>query len=310
MQKDRPHFYTRNPARDDRTRLARGIDFLLSLLLAWLTVVLAVSLLPLDRAPAAILTVILLVIGAGLVIRYHTVKNRAGELHRDIWYSAQKCRAKLQQVDSRHEFTSLVRAILAGALPIKGLKILPPAGDSCIDLSGYVKNRKVGVMCLNPGSQEHKTPVEDIKKFLEEIVQAGFDNGLVITTGTFTDEARRFVRRMRGRARVHLVDGYALLRMARQSGHPVFPDEQWRDDKATRISGMEMALSIKENIMASRRKSVYFILLGLVFLVIYSLQGGIIASVYLVFGIINLFTGFTGLILSYLRKHELLLDWL
>lgn len=310
MFNDKPHYYTQNPTRDDRTRLARGIDFLLSLLLVWMTSVLAVQVLPLGQAASITLTFVFIALGVGLVIRYHTRKNSAVRLHRDIWYSARKCRKTLQELDSPREFASLVKEILAGALPFTGLKLLAPAGDSTIDLTGYVKKRKVGVMCLNPGTEDHKTSADEIKKFIREIIQAGFDSGMVVTTGTYSDEARRFVRRMRGRARVHLIDGYSLPRMARRAGHPVFPDEKWQDEKDNRLSGLEMALSIKENIMASRRKSVYFILLGLVFVVISALQGGIIGSAYLVFGIINLFIGFSGLILTYLRKYELLLDWL
>jgi len=71
-----------------------------------------------------------------------------------------------------------------------------------------------------------------------------------------------------------------------------------------------MALSIKENIMFSRGKALSFVFLGIIFIIISALQGGFIGTVYLAIGVINLFVGLSGLILSYLRKHEMLMDWL
>ncbi|MCG8402683.1 MAG: restriction endonuclease [Firmicutes bacterium] len=310
MAKDKPLYYVQNPARDNRTRLARGIDILLSLALAWLPAVLAVGALPLAPLFSGLLTVLMLALGTALVAWYHTRKSKALQLHRDTWYSARKCREKLKEMVSSREYARLVKELLEGSLPFTGLKVLAPDDNSAINLSGYVRSRRVAVMCVNPGTDDHKTTMEEIERFLTEIRQAGFDSGMVVSTGSFSDEARRFVRRFSGRTKIGLMDGYAVLRLAKKTGHPVFPDEKWREEKENRISGLEMALSIKDNLMASRRKGLSFVFLGIVFVVISALQEGFIGSVYLAVGVINLFTGFSGLILSYLRKQELFPDWL
>lgn len=310
MTKDKPHYYVQNPSRDDRTRVARGIDILLSLLLVWLLAALAVPVLPLAPVLSGILTVLALALGTLLVAWYHRHKNKTFHQHRDIWYSARKCRENLKEMESPRDFAVLVKELMENTLPVTGFKVLAPGGDSTIDLTGYIRNRKVGVMCVNSGTEDHKTTTGEIQKFFTEVKQAGFDNGIVFTSGSFSDETRRFVRRMRGQGRIHLVDGHAVLRMAKRANHPVFPDEKWREEKEGRISGLEMALSIKENIMLSRGKALSFVLLGIVFIIISALQGGVIGTVYMAIGVINLFIGFSGLILSYLRKHELLMDWL
>jgi len=230
--------------------------------------------------------------------------------HRDIWYSARKCRENLKEMASPGDFAVLVKELMEAILPATGFKVLAPGGDSTIDLTGYIRNRKVGVMCVNSGPDDLKITAGKMQKFYTEVKQAGFDSGIVFTSGSFTDETRRFVRRMRGQVRIHLVDGHAVLRMAKRANHPVFPDEKWRDEKESRISGYEMALSIKENIMFSRGKALSFVFLGIIFIIISALQGGFIGTVYLAIGVINLFVGLSGLILSYLRKHEMLMDWL
>jgi len=309
MTKDKPHYYVQNPARDDRTRLARAIDILLALLLVWLLAALTIHVLPLASVLSGILTVLALALGTLLVFWYHRHKNKALRQHRDIWYSARKCRENLKEMESPGDFAALVKELIENTLPVTGFKVLAPGGDSTIDLTGYFRNRKVGVMCVNSGTGDLKITTGEIKKFYTEVRQAGFDNGIVFTSGSFDDETRRFVRRMRGQVRIHLVDGHAVLRMARRANHPVFPDERWREEKESRISGLEMALSIKENIMFSRGKALSFVLLGIVLVIISALLGGFIGTVYLAVGVINLFVGFSGIILSYLRKQELLMDW-
>jgi len=309
MIKDRPHYYVRNPSRDDRTRLARVIDVLLSLLLVWLLAALAVQTAPVTPVLSGILTVPALALGTLLVLWYHRHKNKSHRQHRDIWYSARKCRQKLKEMESPGDFALLVKELMQGTLPVTGLKVLPPGDDSAISLTGYIRNRRVGVMCINSGIDDHKTTTAEIRKFFAEVKQAGFHTGIVVTTGSFSDDARRFASRVRGQVQIHLLDGHTVLRMARKANHPVFPDEKWHEEQESRISGLEMALSIKENIMFSRRKAWSFILLGIIFTVISALQTGITGTVYLVAGVINLFAGFPGLILSYLRKHELLMDW-
>jgi hypothetical protein len=150
--------------------------------------------------------------------------------------------------------------------------------------------------------------MEQVKKFWCEIRESGFDRGIILTTGSFSDDARRFARRINGKTGIHLVDGYNVLRMAKRSGHPVFPDEKWREEGGTDISGIGIALSIKENILNSRKKALLFIILGVVFLAISALQAGFVGPIYLISGIINLFTGFSGYILSFLRNKDLLFD--
>jgi len=310
MTKDKPHYYVQNPARDDRTRLARVIDILLALLLVWLLAALTVLVLPLSPGLSGFLTVPALALGTLLMVWYRRHKNKTLHHHRDIWYSARKCRENLKEMTTPGDFAVLVKELMETILPATGFKVLAPSGDSTIDLTGYIRNRKVAVMCVNSGTDDLKITTGEIKKFYIEVKQAGFDNGIVFTSGSFTDETRRFVRRMRGQVRIHLLDGHAVLRMARRANHPVFPDEKWREEKHSRLSGLEMALSIKENIMFSRGKALSFVLLGAVLVIISALQGGFIGTVYLAIGVVNLFVGFSGLILSYLRKHELLMDWL
>lgn len=310
MSKDKPHYYVKDPSRDDRSITARVLDFVLLLLFMWLCSALLVQLLPLEKVVSLILTVTTILLVTFTVTWMYIRKRREHKIHRDTWYSARKCREKIKAITSKKEFATLVQEILTSTLPVEGLKLLVPAGNSSIDLSGYIRSRKLGVLCLNPDKENDKTTAEEIKKFVFAIRAAGFDHGIVITSGSFSEDARRFAKRIRGRARIHLIDGTALVRLARRAGHPVFQNEKWREDREQGISGIDMALSIKEDIMASRKKSFSFILLGLIFVLISTRLEGILGPAYLTFGIINMFIGFSGIILSYLRKQEMLLDWL
>ncbi|MBF7084125.1 restriction endonuclease [Desulfallas sp. Bu1-1] len=308
MFNDKLHHFIQNPPRDNRTRPARAIDFTLSLILVWFVTIFAAGLLPLESAMLNALLIIVLVIETALMIKLKFYRQKMLNLHRDTWFSARKCREKLKSIESRQEFIAIVKDLLESNPAFKDLKILSPCGDSNIDLSGKLHNQKVGVMCVNPTRDDHKVSMEQVRKFWCEIRESGFDRGIILTTGSFSDDARRFARRINGKTGIHLVDGYNVLRMAKRSGHPVFPDEKWREEGGTDISGIGIALSIKENILNSRKKALLFIILGVVFLAISALQAGFVGPIYLISGIINLFTGFSGYILSFLRNKDLLFD--
>lgn len=184
-------------------------------------------------------------------------RRKALSIHRDIWYSARKCRQNIENIHDREEFAQLVKELLEGIAPFEGMKKLNPCPDSTIDLSGYLRNQKIGVMCINTAAKDNRVTADQIKGFLQEIKQAQFNIGIIITSGSYTDEARRFVRRMSGRIKIHLVESNGLLHMAKRTEHPIFPVEKWQEEGYTRISGLEMALSIKENIMASKKEPFY-----------------------------------------------------
>lgn len=308
MFNDKLHHFIQNPPRDNRTRLARAIDFTLSLILVWFSTILAAGLLPQESATLNALLIITLAIETALMIKLKFYWQKMLNLHRDTWLSARKCREKLKSIESRQEFVAIVKDLLESNPAFKDLKILSPCGNSNIDLSGKLRNQEVGVMCVNPTRDDHKISMEQVKQFRREIMETGFDRGIILTTGSFSDDARRFARRVNGKIGIHLVDGYNVLRMAKRSGHPVFPDEKWQEEREPGISGIGIALSIKENILASRKKALLFIILGLVFLAISALQTGFTGPIYLIFGIINLFIGFSGYILSLLHNKDLLFD--
>jgi hypothetical protein len=307
MFNDRMHRYMQNPPRDERTRLARAVDFIITLLFTWFITILAAQLLPLGQTMTGMILVPVMLAEAVLITKIKIRRRKALATHRDIWYSARKCRQNINGINEWGEFTRLVKELLAGIAPFEKLQALGHCADSSIDLSGYLRNQKFGIMCINTAGEDHRVTADQIKGFLQEVKQAGFHKGMVVTSGSYTDEARRLVRRMHGRVKIHLIDGYGLMRMAKRTQHPIFPAEKWQEER-DRISGMEMALSIKENMMASKKRALLFTLLGLVLLVFAALQTGLISTVYVIFGVVNLFIGLTGFILGLLRKNELIFD--
>ncbi|AGL01528.1 restriction endonuclease [Desulfoscipio gibsoniae] len=308
MFNKRIYHYMQNPPRDERNRLAHTIDFAITLLFTWFITILAAQFLPLGQSMINIIIIPIMIAEIILVTKIKISRRKALSIHRDIWYSARKCRQNIENIHDREEFAQLVKELLEGIAPFEGMKKLNPCPDSTIDLSGYLRNQKIGVMCINTAAKDNRVTADQIKGFLQEIKQAQFNIGIIITSGSYTDEARRFVRRMSGRIKIHLVESNGLLHMAKRTEHPIFPVEKWQEEGYTRISGLEMALSIKENIMASKKRALLFTLLGIAFLVIGALQTGLISTIYVIFGVINLFIGLTGFILSLLHKNELIFD--
>ena len=259
--------------------------------------------------PRAATAAMYLVMAAELVLiaRIKIHQNRKRQMHSKIWYAAIKCRENLQSIKNRRDFTELVRELLTNALPLENLE--PAGGNSPnIDLTGSIKGNSVAIMCQNTPQSDQKITKNVIQNFWREMKQGNYKQGIVFTTGTFTDEAQRFARRMQGYNKIYLFDVNNLVRLARRAKHPVFPEAVQQEEVETRVTGLEIALSIKENIMTSRKKALLFAVLGTLFLVLATLYTGFIGYVYLFFGIVNLFVGFTGIILAILRKNELLLD--
>lgn len=297
-----------NPPRDERTRLAQAVDFALALLFTWLITIMAAQFLPLGLTAVKIIVLVVMLGELIFITKIKTSRRRALNTHRDIWYSARKCRQNIYAIKDRGEFAQLVKELLEGLAIFEKLKAFNPGAASSIDISGNLRNQKIGVMCVNLAGEDQKVTVNQISDFLKEVKQAHFHKGIVITSGSFTEEARRFVRQMNGRAKISLIDGFGILRWARRTQHPIFTLEKWQEDRENRISGREMALSIKENITASKKRALSFALLGLVFIVTAAWQTGFFSAIYFIFGIINLFIGLTGFVLCLLRKSELIFD--
>ncbi len=302
---NRINYYIQNPPRDERTRLAQAVDFALTLLFTWIMTIIIAQFLPLGLTTAKIIVILVMLIELILITKVEINRSKALDTHRDIWYSARKCRENIYVIKDRGEFAQLVKELLEGLTPFGKLKDLHPCADSTIDISCNLGNQKIGVMCINLAGEDQKVSANQIRDFLKEIKQDHFYKGMVITSGSFTEEARRFVRQMNGRVKIYLIDGYGLLRLAKRTQHPIFTLEKWKEERDTLISGKEIALSIKENIMASKKRSLSFAILGLVFIIIAALETEFFSAVYFIFGVINLFIGLTGFILCLLRKNEL-----
>ncbi len=297
-----------NPPRDERTRLARAVDFALTVLVTWLFTIIAAQFLPLGLTAAKVTVIVIMLLELIFITKVKMIRSKALDIHRDIYFSARKCRQNIYNIKDRGEFAQLIKQLLESLAPFEKLKSLNPAVDSTIDISCYLRNQKIGVMCLNFNGEEQKVHTDQIKGFLREVKQAHLTKGIVITSGSFTEDGRRFVRRMNGRVKIHLIDGNGLLRLAKRTQHPIFTMEKWEEERDTRMTGKEMALSIKENIIASKKRALLFTVLGVVFLVIAALQTGFFSAIYLIFGVINLFIGLTSFILRLLHKNELIFD--
>jgi len=296
-----------NQPRDERTRLAQAVDFAATLLLTWLFTIIAAQFFPLGSVLTKIIVVLTMLGELIFISKIKIRRSKALETHRDIWYSASKCRQNIYAIKERDKFALLVKELLEGLAPFEKLRSLNPGVNSAIDITGYLRNQKIGFMCVNLGDDK-KVGAEQIRGFITEVKKAQFNRGMIVASSSFTEDARRFVRRMNGRVKIHLIDGNGLLRWAKRMQHPIFTLVKWEEEKDSRISGKEMALSIKENIMASRKRALLFTMLGLVFLVIAAQQTGFFSAIYLIFGVINLFIGLTGFIMSLLRKNELIFD--
>lgn len=298
-----------NPPRDERSQLAKSVDFALTVLITWLlTIIIAAHLLPLELIAAKVAVITIMLVELMLIFKVKMLGRKSLDMHRDVWFSARKCRQNIHNIKDRSEFVILVQQLLEGLGSFETLKELNPGLDSTINFSGYLRNQKIGIMCLNFSGEDQKVTTDQIKRFLKEVKQNHFTKGMVVTSGSFTEDARRFVRRMNGRVKIHLIDGYGMLRWVKRTQHPIFTMERWEEERDTEMTGKEMALAVKENVLASKKRSLLFTVLGLVFLTIAAAQTGFFSIIYFIFGVINLFIGLTGFILRFLHKNELLFD--
>ena len=296
--------FMHDPPRDGRSRLASAIDFVITNLLLWFITISVMHLLHLEKTiPTAVVTLLLLLETLAII---YIKRQRAKKLktHRNVWYSAKQCRKNLKGMIPKRDFIIFSKELLEASAPFENLHPASDHTESCVNLSGFIQENTVGIMCLNPEEDNHKINSGQIKAFLQELNLLGYNKGIILTTGYYTEEARRFVRQMKGKVKIPLLDHFAVLRMAKKTGHPIFPNADWQDETDNHLTGMEMAISIKENILSSRKRSSWFSLLGIVLLVIATLNHGLISFIYLGFGIVNLFIGLTGIILSFLRHEE------
>ncbi|WP_027364208.1 restriction endonuclease [Desulfotruncus alcoholivorax] len=297
------NFFMQDPPQDGRTRLASAIDFVLTNLFLWFITILAIHLLHLENTILTIMITFLLLMETLAIAFIKRQRIKKLKTHRNVWYSAKQCQKNIKSMVLKKDFIIFSKELLEASAPFENLHIAAD-DNTCVDLSGFLHGSPVGIMCLNSEAENHKINSGQIKTFLEEIKLLGYQKGIILTSGYFTEEARRFVRQMKGRVKIYLLDHFAVLRMAKKTGHPIFPNIDWQDETDHHLSGMEMANSIKENILASRKRSCWFSILGIALLVIATLNHGLVSFIYLGFGIINLFIGITGIIVSFLRQEE------
>jgi hypothetical protein len=171
-----------------------------------------------------------------------------------------------------------------------------PAGDNRgFDLEGTYKGVPLGIWCLHQVGVD--VTAAEARSFAGALHLAGYNSGLIVTTGDFAPGVRRVVgEAARKGIRIKAVTRYSLAELARQAGCSVFRGTEAVPEIAPRAvpkKPLMVLAALQDSVFSSRKKAKSYFIYGLLLLAGYFILKGtsVLSLVYLFFAGINLLLG-------------------
>ncbi|MDD4239171.1 MAG: restriction endonuclease [Desulfotomaculaceae bacterium] len=299
LHKSNPARFYLKPKEDTRSVLGKRLDILVGLLVSWLVVFFLLVNMTGQPANAAALSLLLLVIEALLLKRVLHLKEGRRQVQQQLYLAGKKFSEDIFNMEPKKQFPLYVCDILT-SLP--GFQLRAKAGkdDSAgnyqgFDLEGSYKGVPLGVCCLHQVGVE-VTPAE-VRAFAGALHLAGYNSGLLVTTGDFAPGVRRVVgEATRKGIKLKVVTRYGLAELARQAGCSVFQGTGAVPGVVARTvtkKPLMVLAALQDAVFSSRKKAKSYFIYGLLLLAGYFLLKGTsaLSLVYLFFAVLNLLLG-------------------
>jgi hypothetical protein len=296
LHKNNPARFCVKPKEDTRSVLGKKLDILVGLLVSWLVAFFLLVNITGQTASAFVLSLLLLVVEALLLKKVLDLRERRRQIHKRLYLAGKKFSEDILNMEPKSQFPLYVCDIL-NRLPGFQLRTKvekgKPAGDNQgFDLEGTYKGVPLGVLCLHQVG-ESVTPAE-VRAFAGALHLAGYNNGIIVTTGEFTPGVRRVVgEAARKGIKIKAVSRFGLAELARQAGCSVFESTEVAPGTGIRTKPLMALENLRDSVFSSRKKAKSYFIYGLLLLAGYYLLKGTsaLSLVYLFFAVLNLLLG-------------------
>ncbi|TEB04511.1 hypothetical protein Psch_03271 [Pelotomaculum schinkii] len=299
LHKSNPAKFYLKPKEDTRSALGRRLDMLVGLLVSGLVAFFLLVNITGQPANAAVFSLLLLVLEALLLKKALHLKERRRRLQKQLYLAGEKFSEDIVNMEPKSQFPLYVCDILTRLpgfqLRAKAKKEDPAGDNQGFDLEGTYKGVPLGVWCLHQVGGE-VTPA-DVRAFAGALHLAGYNNGLLVTTGDFAPGVRRVVgEAARKGIKIKAVTRYGLAELARQAGCSVFQSTEAGPEVVPRTVPKKPSMvlaALQDSVFSSRKKAKGYFIYGLLLLAGYFLLKGTsaLSLVYLFFAVLNLLLG-------------------
>lgn len=291
------HHYQRPPD-DSQSALSAWMDSFGFLLLLGVMSYLFFSSVT-GRSAALAGSVAVVLPGIWLTGRLKRKKHHQYDTHCRNWLAAQHCREKLAAM-KHDEFKGLVEELLSKEgitfkAPLKGGK-----GNTGW-IGDYIARRgkeEILVRVVNLPFKSKATGTGVVEEFVGTLAANEMRSGILVTSGTFTDDAHEIKEIVRGHYDLRLVEQPDLIYMAQQYGHSFYPSRQLLDGLVREYrtgKKIKYKSSLKKEFLMPVNKIGAYALSGGLLIFFSTWQHDLLASFYLLFGIFNLILAAAGL---------------
>lgn len=107
-----------------------------------------------------------------------------------------------------YEFFEVIRLALEKC-NVEGLELLLKKE---IDMIGKLNGNKIGIKCFQY-NEDYKVSFKEIREFFLELKELGIDEGIIITTSSFTEDVSEFMPKLKEHVKLHLIGQDKLVKM-------------------------------------------------------------------------------------------------
>ncbi|MFA5524012.1 MAG: restriction endonuclease [Tissierellales bacterium] len=176
-----------------------------------------------------------------------------------------------------------------------------------LDMIGSIADRKIGIKCLQY-DKDYKVGSDLVRDFFVGLRKNQLNEGVIITTSTFTQEANNLLVKLKKYAFIQLVDIVGLLEIMKKAN--LYPsDIEIRKIVLNEISDSRMNFKNYKEVVLSKGKIVKYILLGIVMILFgrytpYTTYYYVIAAIIFIMAIVSLILLLIDLFQVNEEKHE------
>lgn len=218
-------YYVR-PAKSDSS-LAKNIDFYGFFLAASIVIFIISAHFAGSLLKGLLMTLPMMPPAICMALKIRKAMEKEAAVHGRMWRAGRICRERIKNISDVDGLNTLAAEILEKIPGYSGVHVLDdcPGKDKDKSVSMAVRavyeGGPVVAGCIIPGDGDSPVPSEKIACILEEIKSSDIKWGILVTSGTFSGEARRAAMELK--KNVTLADLYRIVDLARETGHEIFP---------------------------------------------------------------------------------------
>lgn len=226
--------YYVKPVRAGRNTLAKNLDFYI--ITAAVAVTACFMLAGYTGSPKKALVYTLIIMLPAVWLAVKIKKHTEGEEidHKRLWRAGKLCQQRIKELGSGDKLSGLMMEIMEKMPVFSDVHLLKEndrGNDQGLNISlrALRQGRPLAVGCLAAVENDDRVPAERVAQFLGELERLNIEEGILVSAGDFSHEARRAARE--GGKKVTLVDLYRLVELTRLVGHNIFPAQLLPDSE-------------------------------------------------------------------------------